>query len=168
MDGCSSHAVNFNSKNHRKSLNIVFMDFPIKSSQTMDPHTSAEFAEFLSKNGITHVKSAPYHPSTNGLAESHPNKESKELLMIQFKINFPNFSSLTASLHTLSLKMLPLNFWWEVTWGPYWTLGIISEKVRRGWNTLMILVFHNKKFQLEIMCTPKTLPTHLWKGLQVL
>ena len=31
--------------------------------------TSAEFQEFVHKNGITHKRSAPYHPSTNGQAE---------------------------------------------------------------------------------------------------
>ena len=31
--------------------------------------TSKEFADFMTYNGITHVKSSPYHPSTNGLAE---------------------------------------------------------------------------------------------------
>ncbi|XP_022595499.1 uncharacterized protein K02A2.6-like, partial [Seriola dumerili] len=31
--------------------------------------TSAEFADFMSKNGINHVTSAPFHPSSNGLAE---------------------------------------------------------------------------------------------------
>ena len=30
---------------------------------------SEEFRLFMSQNGIIHVKSAPYHPSTNGLAE---------------------------------------------------------------------------------------------------
>ena len=30
---------------------------------------SAEFKEFMTKNGISHVTSAPYHASTNGLAE---------------------------------------------------------------------------------------------------
>ena len=30
--------------------------------------TSYEFQEFMQKNGIAHVKSAPYHPSSNGLA----------------------------------------------------------------------------------------------------
>ena len=31
--------------------------------------TSKEFSDFMIYNGITHVKSSPYHPSTNGLAE---------------------------------------------------------------------------------------------------
>ena len=30
---------------------------------------SAEFAEFMRGNGIKHIKSAPYHPATNGLVE---------------------------------------------------------------------------------------------------
>ena len=31
--------------------------------------TSAEFSQFMTKNGIRHVKTAPYHPLSNGLAE---------------------------------------------------------------------------------------------------
>jgi hypothetical protein len=31
--------------------------------------TSQEFAEFLKRNNIVHIKSSPYHPRTNGLAE---------------------------------------------------------------------------------------------------
>ena len=31
--------------------------------------TSAEFAQFMERNGIKHICSAPYHPATNGLAE---------------------------------------------------------------------------------------------------
>ena len=30
---------------------------------------SEEFAKFIKMNGIKHIKSAPYHPSTNGAAE---------------------------------------------------------------------------------------------------
>lgn len=31
--------------------------------------TISEFQDFMSQNGIKHVKNSPYHPSTNGLAE---------------------------------------------------------------------------------------------------
>ena len=31
--------------------------------------SSAEFSQFTSYNGICHIKTAPYHPSSNGLAE---------------------------------------------------------------------------------------------------
>ena len=30
---------------------------------------SSKFAQFLKNNGEKHIKSAPYHPSTNGIAE---------------------------------------------------------------------------------------------------
>ena len=35
----------------------------------MTGFVSQEFEEFLRKNGISHVMSAPYHPASNGLAE---------------------------------------------------------------------------------------------------
>ena len=31
--------------------------------------TSMEFAQFMQRNGIRHVTTAPYHPASNGLAE---------------------------------------------------------------------------------------------------
>ena len=31
--------------------------------------SSVEFATFLARNGVKHICSSPYHPSTNGLAE---------------------------------------------------------------------------------------------------
>ena len=34
------------------------------------PHfVSAEFKSFMARNGVKHIRSAPYHPSTNGAAE---------------------------------------------------------------------------------------------------
>ena len=31
--------------------------------------TSDEFAQFMEQNGVKHIRSAPYHPLSNGLAE---------------------------------------------------------------------------------------------------
>ncbi|XP_038635590.1 uncharacterized protein K02A2.6-like, partial [Scyliorhinus canicula] len=33
------------------------------------PFTSEEFARFMKMNGIRHIRTAPYHPASNGLAE---------------------------------------------------------------------------------------------------
>jgi len=33
------------------------------------PFTSAEFAEFMKRNGIHHGRISSYHPSSNGVAE---------------------------------------------------------------------------------------------------
>ena len=55
-----------------QQLRTVFAQFGIPDSVVTDNgtcFTSAEFEEFLARNGISHRKSAPYHPATNGLAE---------------------------------------------------------------------------------------------------
>ena len=39
-------------------------------SDNTSAFTGEEFQQFLSKNGIRHVRGAPYYPSTNGLAEN--------------------------------------------------------------------------------------------------
>ena len=55
-----------------EKLRILFANHGLPHKVVTDngpSFTSAEFAEFMSKNGIIHIKSAPYHPSTNGLAE---------------------------------------------------------------------------------------------------
>ena len=38
-------------------------------SDNVSPFTSLEFQKYCSMNGIKHVRSSPFHPATNGLAE---------------------------------------------------------------------------------------------------
>ena len=55
-----------------EKLRIVFATHGLPRKVVTDngpSFTSAEFREFMSYNGITHVTTAPYHPSSNGLAE---------------------------------------------------------------------------------------------------
>ena len=55
-----------------QSLRNMFARFGLPEQVVTDNgrnFVSEEFKEFLQKNGIKHTTSAPYHPSTNGLAE---------------------------------------------------------------------------------------------------
>ena len=55
-----------------EKLRIIFATFGLPRKVVTDngtSFTSAEFKSFMSDNGIVHVTSAPYHPSSNGLAE---------------------------------------------------------------------------------------------------
>lgn len=54
-------------------LNHVFSTYGLLRClfPTMGLHafTSSEFQTFVKRNGFRHIKSAPYHPATNGLAK---------------------------------------------------------------------------------------------------
>jgi transposase InsO family protein len=53
-------------------LAYIYARFGIPETLVSDKgaqFTSDEFAEFMKYNGIKHITSAPYHPSTNGFAE---------------------------------------------------------------------------------------------------
>ena len=55
-----------------EKLRIIFANHGLPHKVVTDngpSFTSAEFRDFMTANGIVHIKSAPYHPSTNGLAE---------------------------------------------------------------------------------------------------
>ena len=55
-----------------EKLRMIFAThgLPLKIVTDNGPSfTSSEFRNFMEQNGIKHVTSAPYHPSTNGLAE---------------------------------------------------------------------------------------------------
>ncbi|UYV67174.1 K02A2.6-like [Cordylochernes scorpioides] len=49
---------------------IARYGFPqVVVSDNGPPFFSSDFGDFLSKNGISHVTSPPYHPKSNGQAE---------------------------------------------------------------------------------------------------
>lgn len=55
-----------------EKLRIIFATHGLPQKIVTDngpSFTSHQFKEFMDKNGILHITSAPYHPSTNGLAE---------------------------------------------------------------------------------------------------
>ena len=55
-----------------KSLRTLFSQLWIPDTVLTDNSpcfTTVEFEEFITQNGIKHWKSAPYHPSSNGLVK---------------------------------------------------------------------------------------------------
>ena len=63
--GSTSHVV-------IEELRFLFSQFGLPESIVSDNgtcFTSSTFNSFLKQHGIAHITSAPYHPSTNGLAE---------------------------------------------------------------------------------------------------
>ncbi len=55
-----------------EALRSIFVRFGLPQQLVSDNRpqlVSEEFEVFMKANGIQHIQSAPYHPSTNGLAE---------------------------------------------------------------------------------------------------
>ena len=69
-----------------EELRTVFAKFGLPETIVTDNgsgFTSREFRQFLQQNGIHHTTSAPYHPSSNGLAERAVQVVKKGLKKIQ-------------------------------------------------------------------------------------
>ena len=79
--------------------------------------TSAKFENFMLSNGIRHIKAAPYHPASNGLAE-----QAVQL----FKENFKRVSQ-SDSIQTRLSKFL---MWYRLT--PHSTTGIAPAELLFG------------------------------------
>ena len=77
-----------------QELRTTFARFGLPETIVTDNGTcfvSSKFEEFLQKNGIRHITSAPYHPASNGLAEQAvqivKKKGSRWLLRVAFLID---------------------------------------------------------------------------------
>ena len=60
---------------------------------------SDEFAMFLKQNGVKHIRCAPYHPSSNGLA-----KRFVQTFKTAMKVNGANSSNLSQRLNSFLLS----------------------------------------------------------------
>ena len=78
-----------NSATSRKTINQLRPLFTthgiqeVLASDNAKPFTSTEFSELTKRNGIHHIKTALYHPSSNGLAERAVKTVKVELKEIQ-------------------------------------------------------------------------------------
>ena len=55
-----------------EAFQVIFLRFGLPEQLVSDngpQFTSQQFEQFVQHSGIKHIRSAPYHPSTNGLAE---------------------------------------------------------------------------------------------------
>ena len=59
----------YSTTEHLRTLFATYGIPEVVMSDNGSPFTSAEFSHFMTRNGIRHVKTSPYHPSSNGMAE---------------------------------------------------------------------------------------------------
>ena len=72
MDGSRTCRISNDENYGRKVKKKIFSTHGIPKKLVSDNgsvFTSQEFTNFVKSNGIDHIKTAPYHPSSNGLAE---------------------------------------------------------------------------------------------------
>ncbi len=107
-----------NSVNTIDSLRNVFATHGLPKMMVTDngsQFTSSEFQDFMKRNGIKHVCSSPYHPSTNGLAER---------AVQSFK---ENMKRLTGS---VTQRLATFLFWYRLT--PHSTTGVAPAELLLG------------------------------------
>ncbi len=103
-----------------EALRLIFTTHGIPKMFVSDngpQFTSAEFAEFMKRNGIRHVTSAPYHLASNGLAERTVQTVKQGLKR----------QSVKDSLETRLCKFL---LWYRLT--PHSTTGICPAELLMG------------------------------------
>ena len=111
--------------------------------------TSAEFENFMSSNGIRHIKSAPYHPASNGLAER---------AVQVFKENFKRVSQ-SDSIQTRLSKFL---MWYRLT--PHSTTGIAPAELLFGRRPRSVLDLIKPDLSSKVQHKQETQKVHHDKG----
>ena len=101
---------------HLRSLFSQFGLPDIVATDNGSCFVSDEFEQFLSSNGISHWKSAPYHPSTSGLAE-------KAIQIVKHGLK-------KAGTGTLKAKLARLLFNYRIT--PHTTTGVSPAQLLMG------------------------------------
>ena len=112
----TSHATALTTVQHLRQL---FAQFGIPDSIVSDngtQFTAQEFQDFCKSNGIQHIRSSPYHPSSNGLAER---------AVQVFKQGMKKASS-----GTVSDKVSRLLFHYRIT--PHTTTGLTPSEMLMG------------------------------------
>ena len=99
----------------RKSFSYLGLLEVIVSDNT-GTFTSTEFAEFLEQNGVRHIRSPPYHPASNGLAER---------AVQTFKEGLKRFKTCT-----LSARLSRFFLWYRIT--PHSTTGSSPSELMWG------------------------------------
>ena len=104
-----------------RQLRTTFARFGLPHTVVTDNGScfmSEEFEVFLAKNGVRHVKTAPYHPSSNGQAE---------LAVHVFKNGFKKMKE-----GTISDRLTRFLFSYRIT--PHSTTGSSPAELMFGWN----------------------------------
>ena len=102
-----------------EKLRMLFANHGLPNKRVTDngpSFTSEEFKIFMEKNGIKHVTSAPYHPSSNGLAEREVQRVKQGLHQVEG--------------FTIEEKLAKFLFKYRIT--PHSTTGVSPSKLLIG------------------------------------
>ena len=102
-----------------EQLRMIFATHGIPQKIVSDngpTFTSQEFKTFMTQNGVLHITSAPYHPSTNGLAERAVQTFKQALKRIQG--------------NSIQEKLFKFLFQYQIT--PHTTTGIAPAELLMG------------------------------------
>ena len=148
-----------------EKLKIIFSAHGLPQKVVTDngrSFTSQQFQQFMSENGILHIISAPYHPTSNGLAERAVRSFNQGLKRT------PGDSIQTYSSHS-NRSSPQKNCSWDDVYTPGWiyTTQICLRRYRKSsFNRHFSMIIHTLSVlsQLQIWFTPRTFHKHHHSG----